>query len=311
MFPAPFYLAFLLTGFSPSNLYAGIEELTLLISPDGKKHVVLAGDIHDRMPGSQTKRLAQSLANCQKQDPRTFEVHIEKPSALFVPADSEELTIALPRAIKGKKIPQVSCHNAEIRNIGLLAAWLFTIKYPDEVNSNSQLDSAGRECIVGGATFSDLEKEFNEHHTSLTSYAFKLPEHLKACFLQRLSIAAQKLTDFQALIKPHVDPTNCIFPTAINLMLFEENKIEGGIRSQVEDAIYLSFAHLLELNMVRMLYTSKAPKLLFLAGELHTREVRDLLKIAQWKDVQKEQQSIDVAAINFQALENIKAAREE
>lgn len=293
--------------FTPHISYSGIEEFAVVISPNKNKHVILAGEIHKKSPGSQTNRLANAIAEGQKNDPYELDIYIENPCSLFVTSDSSELTVALPRKIKELNIPQVNFHNCEIRNIALLAFWIFHQRDPYFIEPDTQVESAGKTCIAGSTTLTDLENEFETFHDELSSFAPTLLGNLKICYLQKLRIARDQMKKFQDTIAPHIHPTNYILSTAEQI--FDNHK---KIWPEIEDLVFYPFAHLLELKMIKTIYTSKKSKLLFLAGQLHTSKVYELLSIANWEYPNSEevQRSENVEAIDFNQITKITSSEE-
>lgn len=278
MFPAPIFLVLFAHLFNSSYLQAGIEELTVLVSPDGKQQVILAGDIHDRHPGTQTERLAAAIAECQKQDPSPFEVYIEKPASLFTMFDpSPRITTDLEPALQALNVPGVTVEDCEVRNVAVLAFWLFGQECPDQVFPELVIKTNGKECTVNQATFKDLDIEFEELHGSLTQYAQQLPDYMKHVFMDKLSIARTQIKTFQEQTKPYIQTSNTILEAAIKLA---GNHYE---RERLKYSSFYPFAQLFDLSMVQKILRTHNAKKLFLPGLLHAKSIKQFLLDIKWK----------------------------
>jgi len=301
--------AFLLT----SHLKAGIEDLIILVSPDGKKQVVLAGDIHDRLPGTQTERLAAAIATLQKQNPTPFQVGIEIPGNPFT--NPQCILAELAPTLKALKIPGLEVNDCEIRTISGLAFWLFGRKNLNQVRPNAILKIAGKQCIAGKVTFTDLKAEFEELYNPLPLFAKALPNQEKELFDHQLSCATIQMERFQAEIEGYTHLSNSILATAVNLARYQNKRISVLKREKIAQAVFAPFATLFNLNIIRSILDARHRKQLYLAGILHTAAIKEFLLDACWKmhpNKDAHQSSQDPEAIHFGSpLNYLKSTAEE
>lgn len=299
-----FLALFSILLFTPHISYSGLEELTILVSNDGTQHLVLGGDIHDREPGTQTERLAKAIAKCQKDDPSTLEVYIERPATLFTLFnDDPRITTDLEPALQKLDTPGVDVKDCETRNVALLAFWLFGKKYP--TTSGCILQTGTKECAVNTATFKDLDQEFNELHDSLLQFAQNLSTDVKIKFEAELKIAQNQMNGFRKNIARFLDDSNTIIQAAIKLAEYDREKPWEYERERIRNMALDPASHLFNLNIIRTILSSKATKQLFIAGLLHTQSVKQFLLEANWKlspHSDAEQQDTNPELIHFTPL---------
>lgn len=289
------------------HLLAGLEDLTILVSPDNKQYVILGGDNHNTLPGTQTERLAAAIAECQKKDPSPFEVHIEKPATLFTEYDdTPRITTDLEPKIK--EIAGVTVEDCEVRNVSVLAFWLFGKKYP--ASTPTIIKTRNKECVVRTATLKDLDLEFTELHDSLHSFSQTLPQELNEKFKTNLGHAKKLLTKFQEKIKPYIHPSNTIIETAIQLADFDRENEWMYERGRIRDCSLDPFSELFNLNLIRTILSSQNSKKLIVAGILHTNAIKQFLNELHWKAINSNQ-SENPEDISFSPIPKIQLAFRE
>lgn len=291
MFPALLIAAFL-TSFSP--LRAGLEELTILVSADGKQHLILGGDIHDREPGTQTERLAAAIAECQKKDPSTFEVYIEKPFRLF---DQTPCLLAdAYKELRTRKIQGLKVEDCEIRNVSVLAYWLLGMEYPHGVSDKivvytggkiSWTDkgveyTGGKMCKVGEATVQDLNKEFDDLHAEITQFAITCKEPIKTSFENRLLIAQNQMNGLRKHLARHIITSNLLHDTIVQIANYDLDNPGHYERERIQYAVVCPFAKLFELNLLRKIIEKPTHKRMLLLGHLHTQAIQEFLQEIKW-----------------------------
>jgi hypothetical protein len=287
-----------------SHLLAGLEDLTVLTSLDGKQYVILGGDNHGTLPGTQTERLAAAIAECQEKDPTPFEVHIEKPARLFTKYNKmPRITTDLEPAIK--TIPGITLEDCEVRNVAILAFWLFDEECP--ISTRCKVKTGTKECCVRTATLKDLNIEFEELYASLSAYAQTLPRELKEKFEKKLLHAQKLLTKFQDKVKPYVHESNTIIETAIQLADFDRENSWIYERGRIRDCSLEPLSELFNLNLIRSIFSSQNAKKLIVAGLLHTQAIKQFLVESSWQ-VTYDQKANNPELINFSALSEMHRA---
>jgi hypothetical protein len=290
-----------------SPLLAGLEDFTILVSPDNKQYVILAGDNHGTLPGTQTERLAAAIAECQEKDPTPFEVHIEKPASLFTDYDdTPRITTDLEPLLRG--VTGVSVEDCEVRNVSILAFWLFGKKYP--ALTECVLRTGNKECAVHTATLEDLNFEFAELHNSIMSFAQNLPQPLNEKFENNLQQAKQLLAKFQEKITPYIHNSNTIIETVIQLAAYDQKNDWAYERGRIKNCSLEPFSELFNLNLIRSILTSQNPKKLIVAGILHTNAIKQFLNELHWKIIHTKQSEI-ADKINFSTISEIQLTAKE
>jgi hypothetical protein len=284
-----------------SHLLAGLEDLTVLVSPDGKQYAILAGDNHKRNPGTQTKRLAAAIAECQKNDPTPFQVSIEKPAELFRLFDySPCITADLEPALQTLQASGISIEDCEVRNVSILAFWLFGKEYPS--SSSCILKTGGKECKVKTATLHDLDQEFNDLYNSLTEFNQSLAGDLRTKFEKALITAFNHMKEFRKWVAPHIDESKTIIQTAIKLAAYDRENPWTYERERIRNLALDPFSQLFNLQMIRKILVSTTSKQLLLAGLLHTRPIKQFLLENCWKihpNPNADQRATDPELISF------------
>lgn len=280
MHSSAFRLAALGLIFASAPIFSGIEDLTILVSPDGTQVAGLAGDIHDRKSGTQTDRLVEAILSLQKEDPTPLRVGIEVPGNLF--ATPSRILAQLAPTLKAFRIPGLNVKNSEIRAISGLAFWLFGRKNLSPINPNTVLTIAGKQCIIGKPTFTDLKTEFEELYTPLPRFAQTLPDQEKKLFEYHLNCATAQMERFQAEIEGYTHPSNAILATAVNLARYQDKRISVHKREKIAQAVFAPFASLFNLTVLRDILSGHS-KQLYLAGILHTTAIKEFLLELHWK----------------------------
>ncbi len=315
MLAAPLYLLILLTGLNPSNLRAGIKQLSVLVSPKGMHQVVLAGDVHDRNPKSQTERLAREIALRHKTNPIPLEVYVEKPAIPFQRPESKHILTTLDQKLSKFNLKELKTINCEIRNVSLLAYWLFWDENPEEKILFDDFISAGKKCSVHHASFADLDAEFIDLHTSLLKFSDTLETEFQECFKQELSSAEIEMKDFTDQIKEFITKSKTILDAAIQLYRFDRAHGSQNKKERMKNAILQPFSRLFDLNMMRLIFCAQHKcTQLFLCGAAHTRHVQQLLMEMNWKidsHPKAVQDSDNVKDINFEILNELRVFPEE
>lgn len=299
MFPAPIFLVLFAHLFNSSYLQAGIEELTVLVSPDGKQQVILAGDIHDRHPGTQTERLAAAIAECQKQDPSPFEVYIEKPASLFTMFDpSPRITTDLEPALQALNAPGVRVEDCEVRNVAVLAFWLFSDSF-SSLGKGSIETGNGKSCSIETATLADLDIEFEKLHISLAAYAKSLSTEVHKNFDHELEIAKNQMNGFRRRIAPYSSHSRTILEASKRLVEYDQANPLRYERKRIQSAVFQPFSQLFNLNIIRYILRSNCNKKLIVAGLRHTQAIKQFFSnIPSLLEPKTPQQ-------NFQSIEKI------
>lgn len=285
MYTATFWSLIICLLISTTSLAGGLEEFDILISPDGKQRIILAGENHFKLPGSQTERLAAAIAECQKDDPTPFEVHIEKPATIFTEYNNTPcITIDLEPIIK--TIPGIMIEDCEVRNVAILAFSMFNREYP--VSTRCKIKTGNKESCIRTATLQDLDNEFEELYSSLAAFAQTLPESHKEKFEKILLQARILLKKFHRNIEPHVHESNTIIETAIKLAAYDRENKCFGERGRIRDYCIDPFSELFNLNLIRTILISQNSKKLILSGFFHTQATKKFLVESQWQVVHQQ-----------------------
>lgn len=312
MHSSPFRCIVLGSILTSPHLHAGLEDLTVLISPDGKRYVILAGDNHKRNPGTQTQRLAAAIAECQKNDPTPFQVFIEKPAELFRLFDNTPcITTDLEPALKALQAPGILMEDCEVRNVSILAFWLFGKENPRQ--SGCVLKTAGKKCAARTATLQDLDQEFDDLYNPLIEFAQILQGDLRTEFEKKLTTAFNHMKAFHEWIAPHIDESKTIIQTAIKLAAYDRENPWAYARERIRNLALDPFSQLFNLLIIRKILTSTTSKQLILAGLLHTRPIKQFLLENCWKINPKpnsDQRAIDPELIRFTPILEKKSALE-
>lgn len=314
MHSSPFRLIVFGTFLSTSLLQAGLQDLTILVSPDGKQYVILAGDNHLLSPGSQTERLAAAVAECQKNDASHMEIYLEKPATLFTRNDGNYILTDLGPNLQKLNVPRISMTNCEIRNVSALILWFLHNKYPELIDPQASFECGGKNCIAGYTTLQDLDLEFRELHFSLSEFTKQQSEPLKIRIQSHLDLARKQMEFFHKKIELHTANSGNLLQTAIAVAAYDKKNPEERLQAKLSHSVFDAFSRLFNMNMVREIFSSKHRKQLFLAGLLHTRIIRSFLFNYGWTldpRYKTDQTAQKPESITFTAITQIKTTHEE
>ncbi len=286
----PGFLVCILAFLSFANdLHAGLTELFILTSPEGNRVIVLGGDNHEIEPETQTERLLNAIAECQKKSPTPLKVYIERPAGIIKvwnDACGTEKPILLADIIeklKAADISEVSVEDCEVRNVTLLASWLFGQKYPHGTSESVVVDTRDKVCKSGTATIANLFAEYKALSTSLQSFSDSLEGSEQAYFQMNLKKAEVHMNCFLSSLKPYMAESYNLLKTAIKVA---DQDLDHG--TNVQEGIMYHLMHstcrLFDLNLIReILISSNIRKVLILAGGNHTTSLKNFLLSSQWK----------------------------
>lgn len=262
---------------------SGIEEIVILVSPDGTSRVILASCNHDRLPAGQTEKLAQAIAQMQNKNSGIFEVITEKPASVFTHlSPRERITTDLEPALNHLGVPGVLAVDAEVRNVAILAFWLFDMQAP-WLPPKLSMETGSRSCDTSKATLGDLCDEFQNLYNSLSEFSKQQVSYsLRRAIEDILEIAANQMNGFLRQIARFSNRDQTLLQCAINLASYDSFNPDDCERERIRDSIFQPFSQLFNVNLIRQIYQNTQNNKIILAGSLHTDAVKKVLVQAGW-----------------------------